>query len=52
MKEKVKAANLHKHDHCHELIFLTEGAGFHTIDLKPIGVKPPQVYLVKAGQIL
>lgn len=51
MKEKIKATNPHKHDHYHEIIFLTQGTGFHTIDLNSLKVQPPQLFLVKAGQV-
>jgi AraC-like DNA-binding protein len=51
MKEKIKATHPHKHDHYHEIIFLTAGAGFHTIDLKSLSVQPPQLFLVKAGEV-
>src|SRR5699024_5165766 len=51
MKQEIKATNPHKHDHYHELIFLTSGAGFHTIDLGKNLVQPPQLFLVKAGQV-
>lgn len=51
MKQKIKATHPHKHDDYHEIIFLTEGSGFHTVDLNPFRVKPPQLFLVKAGEV-
>lgn len=51
MKRKIKATNPHKHDEYHELIYLTEGAGFHTIDLTTYQIKTPSLFLVKAGEV-
>jgi AraC-like DNA-binding protein len=51
MKQKIKATNPHKHDEYHEIIFLTEGDGFHTVDLNSFRVKPSQLFLVKAGEV-
>lgn len=51
MKPKIKATNPHKHDEYHELIYLTKGAGFHTIDLKSYQIKTPSLFLVKAGEV-
>lgn len=51
MKRKIKATNPHKHDEYHELIYLTEGAGFHTIDLKTYQIETPSLFLVKAGEV-
>lgn len=51
MKEKIKATNPHKHNHYHEIIYLTKGEGFHTIDMHSSGVQPPQLFLIKAGQV-
>lgn len=51
MKGEIKATKPHKHDKYHELIYLAEGAGFHTIDLEAYQIKPPSLFLVKAGKI-
>lgn len=51
MKPKIKATNPHKHDEYHELIYLTEGAGFHTVDLTTYQIETPSLFLVKAGEV-
>lgn len=51
MKPKIKATNPHKHNEYHELIYLTDGAGFHTIDLTTYQIETPSLFLVKAGEV-
>jgi len=51
IKRKIKASNPHKHDAYHELIYLTEGAGFHTIDLTSYQIETPSLFLVNAGEV-
>jgi len=51
MKPKIKATDPHKHDEYHELIYLTDGAGFHTIDLQTYQIDVPSLFLVKAGEV-
>jgi len=51
MKPKIKATNPHKHDEYHELIYLSEGSGFHTIDLQTYQISTPCLFLVKAGEV-
>jgi len=51
MKPRIKATNPHKHDEYHELIYLTKGAGFHTIDMQEYEVETPCLFLVKSGEV-
>lgn len=51
MKPKIKSTNPHKHREYHEIIYLTKGAGFHTIDLSTYRIEPPMIFLVKAGEV-
>lgn len=51
MKPKIKTTHPHKHDEYHELIYLSKGAGFHTIDLQSYQIKIPSLFLVKAGEV-
>ncbi|HLR32545.1 MAG TPA: AraC family ligand binding domain-containing protein, partial [Fodinibius sp.] len=51
MKPKIKATDPHKHDEYHELIYLTGGTGFHTIDLQTYQIDVPSLFLVKAGEV-
>ncbi len=50
-KEKIKKTSPHKHDDYYELIFLSEGEGFHSIEDEKHLVSPPEFYLLKAGQL-
>jgi len=49
-KEVIKRTKPHKHDAYFELIFLSEGGGFHWIDTHKIQVTPPIVYFL-SGQL-
>ena len=50
-KEKIKKTSPHKHDDYYELIFLTEGEGFHWIETEKYMVSPPEFYFLKPGQL-
>ena len=50
-KEKIKKTSPHKHDDYYELIFLSEGEGFHWIETKKYMVSPPEFYFLKPGQL-
>ena len=50
-KEIIKRTSPHKHQHYYELIYLTEGAGFHWIDTQKIQIIPPVVYVIRPYQL-
>jgi AraC family transcriptional regulator, transcriptional activator of pobA len=49
-KEAIKRTRPHKHDAYFELIYLSEGAGFHWIDTQKIQIIPPMVFFL-SGQL-
>lgn len=49
-KEVIKRTRPHKHDAYFELIYLSEGAGFHWIDTEKFQINPPVVYFL-SGQL-
>jgi AraC family transcriptional activator of pobA len=49
-KEVIKPTVPHKHADYFELIILTQGAGYHTIDHNTFEVTPPTIYFLKPGQ--
>jgi AraC family transcriptional regulator, transcriptional activator of pobA len=49
-KEVIKRTKPHKHDAYFELIYLSEGAGFHWIDTDKFQISPPVVYFL-SGQL-
>lgn len=51
MKEVIKPTRPHKHDGYYEIILLSQGAGFHTIDDEVYEVNPPVVHVLKPGQV-
>jgi AraC-like DNA-binding protein len=51
MKERIKPTIPHKHDAYYEIIFLTDGAGYHTIDDEVFEVNPPVVFNLNPGQV-
>jgi AraC family transcriptional activator of pobA len=49
-KEVIKRTKPHKHDGYFELIYLSEGAGFHWVDMQKFQVTPPMVFFL-SGQL-
>lgn len=49
-KEVIKRTKPHKHDAYFELIYLSEGAGFHWIDTEKYQINPPVVFFL-SGQL-
>ena len=49
-KEVVKRTRPHKHDAYFELIYLSEGAGFHWVDTQKFQITPPVVFFL-SGQL-
>lgn len=50
MKEVIKPTVPHRHAGYHELIFLSEGSGFHEIDGQQLEIIPPVAYYLRPGQ--
>ena len=50
-KEHIKKTKPHKHDKYFELIFLSEGEGFHCIESEKFMVSVPDFYFLKPGQL-
>ena len=51
MKEVIKNTRPHGHKRYYELIYLTEGAGWHYIDFQRYPVVPHTYYLICPGQV-
>ena len=49
-KEVIKRTKPHKHEGYFELIYLSEGAGFHWIDTEKLQITPPVVFFL-SGQL-
>jgi len=50
-KRQIKKTTPHKHDDYFELIFLSEGKGFHWIETEKFIVSTPEFYFLKPGQM-
>ncbi len=50
-KEQIKKTKPHKHDEYYELIFLSEGEGFHCIESEKYMISTPEFYFLKPGQL-
>jgi len=50
-KEQIKRTKPHKHDEYYELIFLSDGEGFHCIESEKYMVSAPDFYFLKPGQL-
>ncbi|HBX52869.1 MAG: DNA-binding protein [Bacteroidetes bacterium RIFOXYA2_FULL_33_7] len=50
-KEQIKKTKPHKHDEYNELIFLSDGEGFHCIESEKFMVSTPEFYFLKPGQL-
>ncbi len=50
-KEQIKKTKPHKHDEYSELIFLSDGEGFHCIESEKFMVSTPEFYFLKPGQL-
>lgn len=51
MKEVIKATKPHGHKSYFEIIFLSQGAGWHHIDLQKFQVNPNSIYFIQPGQV-
>lgn len=50
-KEVIKRTVPHKHDEYYELIFMSEGTGFHCVESEKYIISSPEVYFLKPGQL-
>lgn len=50
-EEQIKKVKPHKHDEYYELIFLSEGEGFHYIESEKYIISTPEFYILKPGQL-
>ncbi|HBA99455.1 MAG TPA: DNA-binding protein [Porphyromonadaceae bacterium] len=50
-KEQIKKTKPHKHDEYYELIFLSQGEGFHCIESEKYMVSSPDFYFLNPGQL-
>ncbi len=50
-KEAIKKTAPHKHDGYFELIFISEGEGFHWIETEKFQLNAPEIYFMKPGQL-
>jgi AraC family transcriptional regulator, transcriptional activator of pobA len=50
-KEQIKKTKPHKHDEYYELIFLSEGEGFHCIESEKYLITAPEFYFLQPGQL-
>jgi AraC family transcriptional regulator, transcriptional activator of pobA len=49
-KKEIRKTSPHKHNNYFEIIYLSGGSGFHTIDSRQFEVKPPVIFLVRQEQ--
>lgn len=50
-KKQIRKTTPHKHNSYFEIIFLSQGSGFHFIDSRQFEVKPPVIYFVRREQV-
>src|SRR5690554_2733698 len=50
-KQHIRKTSPHKHNNYFEIICLTHGSGFHTIDTKQYEIQPPIVFTVRKEQV-
>jgi AraC-like DNA-binding protein len=50
-KEQIKKTKPHKHEEYYELIFLSGGEGFHSIESEKHMISAPEFYFLKPGQL-
>lgn len=50
-KEKIKKTRPHKHGGYHELIYLTQGEGYHWIETEKFKIEAPELYFLHSGQL-
>ena len=50
-KKEIRKTTPHKHNNYFEIIYLSQGSGFHYIDSRQFEVKPPVMYFVRREQV-
>ena len=50
-KREIRKTTPHKHNNYFEIIYLSEGSGYHFIDSRRFEVKPPLMYFVRKEQV-
>ena len=50
-KEVIKKTVPHKHDGYFELIFISQGEGFHWIETEKYQLNAPEIYFMNPGQL-
>jgi AraC family transcriptional activator of pobA len=50
-KKGVRTTPAHKHNNYFEIIYLSQGSGFHHIDLNKYAINPPVIFLVRQEQV-
>ena len=50
-KKHIRETTPHKHNNYFEIIYLSEGSGYHYIDSRKFEVKPPVIYFIRKEQV-
>lgn len=50
-KKKVRKTTPHKHNNYFEIIYLSQGSGYHQIDLNKYAINPPVMFIVRQEQV-
>jgi AraC family transcriptional activator of pobA len=50
-KKDIRKTNPHKHNNYFEIIYLSEGSGYHYIDSRKYEVDPPVMYFIRKEQV-
>ena len=50
-KKGIRNTVAHKHNNYFEIIYLSQGSGFHNIDLVKYEIKPPVIFFVRQEQV-
>ncbi len=50
-KKDIRKTSSHKHNSYFEIIYLSEGSGYHYIDLNKYAVEPPVMYFIRQEQV-
>lgn len=50
-RQHIRKTTPHKHNSYFEIIYLTKGKGFHTIDTKEYEIKPPVIFTIRKEQV-
>ena len=50
-RQEIRKTNPHKHNNYFEIIYLSEGTGFHTIDQTVFSITTPTVFFIQKEQV-